>query len=179
MNNFGSAVSFKKWSSQYRSPPGSLMSSNVTTSSPISPFNVARPWFIELTTLSIWLANFIAMAWPSEMKDLINKLKVLENKNPCWLFNRALCHGKNWCNEVEGSWTSLTWSTKIVKMHTCISKSNLGSHPMSETLIRAWHMSGDECEHYGHWLVYIINATLNDLLNQYSATTNHNVENIV
>ena len=50
---------------------------------------------------------------------------------------------------------------------------------LSETLIRAWHMSDDECEHYGHWLVYIINATLNDLLNQYSATTNHNVKNIV
>ena len=33
---------------------------------------------------------------------------------------------------------------------------------MSETLIRAWHMSDDECEHYGHWMVYIINATLND-----------------
>ena len=50
---------------------------------------------------------------------------------------------------------------------------------LSETLIRAWHMSDDECEHYGHWSVYIINATLNDLLNQYLATTNHNVENIV
>ena len=33
---------------------------------------------------------------------------------------------------------------------------------LSETLIRAWHMSDDECEHYGHWMVYIINATLND-----------------
>ena len=34
---------------------------------------------------------------------------------------------------------------------------------VSETLICAWHMSDDECEHYGHWMVYIINATLNDL----------------
>ena len=31
----------------------------------------------------------------------------------------------------------------------------------------------------GHWSVYMINATFNDLLNQYLATTNHNVENIV
>ena len=31
----------------------------------------------------------------------------------------------------------------------------------------------------GHRSVYMINATLNDLLNQYLATANHNVENIV
>ena len=47
---------------------------------------------------------------------------------------------------------------------------------VSETLIRAWHMSDDECE---HWMVYIINATLNDPLNQYSATTNQNVEKVI
>ena len=41
----------------------SLMSSNILTSSSISPFNVASPWLIEFTTLSIWLDSFIAMVW--------------------------------------------------------------------------------------------------------------------
>ena len=54
--------------------------------------------------------------------------------------------------------------------------------------IRAWHMSDDESEHFQELeappvmilvSVYTINATLIYLLNQYLATTNHNVENIV
>ena len=49
-------------------------------------------------------------------------------------------------------------------------------------------MSDDESEHFQELeappvmilvSVYTINATLNHLLNQYLATTNHNVENIV
>ena len=42
-----------------------LMSSNIPISSCIRPFNVASPWFIEFTTLSVWLDSFIAMAWHS------------------------------------------------------------------------------------------------------------------
>ena len=55
---------------------------------------------------------------------------------------------------------------------------------LSETLSDTCQMMSQELEAppvviLGHWSVYMINATFNDLLNQYLATTNHNVENIV
>ena len=72
-------------------------------------------------------------------------------------------------------------------------------------MFRAWHISDNKYKHYikrdnflvketviwyqeleatplvilGHWLVCMIDATLNNLLYQYLATTNYNVENVV